>query len=210
MNFFERKKSFALLFILASMLGCKDPFDPKTKEPETGFLVIEGYINVGTNAVTKITLSRTNKISKSRIIDKELLALVAIEDGEGNQYSLNRDEAGTYVSDALSLPVNGQYRVSIRTTKGEQYFSQYMQPIVSPEIDSLTWRRVPDGVDIYVSTHDNQNQVHYYQWDYEEIWEIQSPYLSFYKYTPNGISDRPEDEVQMFLRCWKYEYPTNL
>jgi hypothetical protein len=197
------------LAISIVIVACKEPFDPKIQGVETGFLVVDGYINLGANAITSIRLTRTSKISESSRIISETGAVVNIEDQDGNQYPLAHQGLGVYVSPELNLSTENTFRLSILTSEGKQYYSQFEESYITPEMDSVVWRRVDAGVGIYVNTHDPDNNLHYYQWDYEEVWEIRSPYFSFYYYD-GQIKSRPDPEILEMFKCWKYEYPSQL
>jgi hypothetical protein len=200
-----------LLVTLIVTLGCKDPFSPDLPFKKSNFLVIEGYINVGVDAVTVIRLSRTVRVSEPQagpLMEQD--AIIVIEDALDNTYSLTELENGVYVSDTLTLPLDRQYRIRISTTGEEkEYVSEFTTPIQTPAIDSVSWARVARGVDINVATHDPENKTLYYQWDYEETWETKSPFFSFYGYNGDFYL-RDEPEILAMKRCWKTAVPENL
>jgi hypothetical protein len=199
--------SFLLLIIA---MGCKEPFDANIAGEETGFLVVEGYINVGNDAVSTIKLSRTTDVSESMQQVRESNAVIAIEDEQGNQFFLEESEEGIYTSEKLSLSIEQKFRISILTAAKKQYYSRFEQPIVTPAIDSLIWDRVSEGVAINVFTHAPNNNTRYYQWDYEEAWEVKSPFMTHYYYSGGQILLRPLDERDKMSLCWKYDYPNRL
>jgi hypothetical protein len=198
------------VLILVILLSCKEPFTPKIEGEETGFLVVEGYINLGPDAITTIRLSRTSKVAESiRLID-ENGATVHIEDENGNIYPLVNQGMGKYISPELSLSTENRFRLSILMQNEKQYYSEFEESFVTPPIDSVVWRRIYEGVGIFVNTHDPDNNIHYYQWDYEEVWEIRSVALSWYDYAGGEIVPRPVEEIEAMFKCWKYDYPKRL
>jgi hypothetical protein len=198
----------ALLFF--ALLSCKEPFTPEIQGEDTGFLVVEGYINLGSNAVTTIRLTRTNKVAESTQLIPEIGAIITIEDDHGNTYPLPHTGMGKYVSSELSLSTEHKFRLSILTQEGKQYYSQFEESFAVPPIDSLVWRRIYEGVGIFVNTHDPDRKIHYYQWDYEEVWEIRSAALSWYDYAGGQMVPRPDAEIEAMYKCWKYDYPKRL
>jgi hypothetical protein len=203
------RRIFLLSLLLA--VSCKDPFTPDIKFTETNLLVVEGYINVGTDAVTTIRLARTVPVDST--LTEPLMetgATILIEDNQENIFPLMEQGNGIYQSGTLSLPPDREYRLRISTSNEQRYTSEFLTPIVTPAIDSVSWTRDMNGVDIYVNTHDPQNNTHYYQWDYEEIWEDRSPYLSVYKYENGQLVQRSNEEIQRMRRCWRREIPTEL
>jgi hypothetical protein len=195
------------ILVMLLVVGCREPFDLKIQGEETGFLVVEGYVNLGTNAVTTIRLTRTSRISDSLQLVTEGGAAVTIEDEIGNSYSLTDKGTGIYESGVLSLSGETKFRLSIQTQEGKQYYSQFQEPLITPAIDSVVWMRNNDGVGIYVSTKDPDNKVKYYQWDHEEVWEIWSAYHSFYEFKNNTLVPRPDAEILARFKCWKYDHP---
>ncbi len=193
------------------MFGCKDPFSPNLSFKETHFLVVEGYINVGTDAVTVIKLSRTVSLKEPNAEPlMEEGASVSIEDDLGNTYSLTETKAGIYTSALLSLPLDRQYRIQISTNE-QEFLSEFTTPIQTPAIDSITWKREGDeGVNIRVATHDPYKSTLFYQWDYEEIWELRSSYLSVYDYTNGSFVPRENEEIRNMLVCWRRNTPSDL
>lgn len=204
---------FSIIIILCGLFvwgACKDPFEPEIRGDESGFLVVEGYINVGEDAVTTIRLSRTTPVTQPGIQLVEADALVRIEDEEGNFFELSEQSEGVYKSEALSLSLERQWRISVLTKHGKQYYSEFVQSRVTPPIDSISWRRVNEGVEIYVTTHDNENETRFYQWDYEEVWTITSLHHTFFIYQGGTVKPRPEQETIDMFRCWKYQQPQGL
>ena len=106
-------------------------------------------------------------------------AEVNIEGENHETFPLYENGNGVYVSSAaLNLNSNEKYRLQIKTRDGKEYVSDFATVKNTPAIDSISWQRENGGLKIYVNTHDPQNNTKYYQWKYEETWEIHSAYLS--------------------------------
>jgi hypothetical protein len=81
-------------------------------------------------------------------------------------------------------------------------------------MDSVSWTKENDGVQIYVTTHDDLNKSIYYRWEYDETWEIHSAYYAFYKYANTNANNynivpRGSAEPNIFY-CWKYDTLRNI
>lgn len=191
------------VFGLLLLTNCRDPFEIKSGYGEGGFLVVDGYINVG-EGITSIKLSRTTPLSESVTLIRETGATVLIEDDEFS-YLLLEQSNGTYISEELGLTVNNQYRLRITTMDGNVYLSEYTSPTQVPPIDSVSWTQDQQGVKIFVTTHDPLNNTQYYKWHFEEVWEQQSAALSFIKYEGGQFSNRSNDDIKNAYTCWRYD-----
>lgn len=207
---FRTGKVLALSIFLC-LFGCKDPFIADVKLLTSNFLVVEGYINVGADAVTTIRVSRTVPINSTQeYAQVEEGAVIQIQDDQDEFYDLSEGEGGVYSSEPLSLPLDRQYRIRIETSDGKRFYSEYSTPIQSPAIDSVYWTRDAEGVTIKVDTHDPGQSTLFYQWNYEEDWETQSPHLSFYRFSKGEFFPREDDEITAMHLCWKRARPLKL
>ena len=154
-------------------VSCKERYNITLPPAQTGLLVVEGFIN--TSGVTEIKLSRTTLVD-ARNMEFEKNAVVRIEADDNTIFPLTEMDSGKYVSPELQLDLNKKYRVNIKTTGNKEYVSSYEAPIITPPIDSITWIRYNDGVEIYVNAVDKQNNTGYYRWEYDETWEFKSEY----------------------------------
>jgi hypothetical protein len=201
---------FPAVCALLWFLSCKEPFEPQFPFEETNFLVVEGYINVG-EGVTTIHLMRSTPLDSHNGVIPEKEAIVVIEDNADNEFVLTHAGDGVYKSDHLILPADRQYRIRIVTSNDRVYRSAFTDPIHTPEIDSVYWEWSPTQLEMFVTTHDGPDRTVYYQWDFEEIWEIQSVYRTLYSYEGGGrFAPRPNNEIDSMYRCWKYSYPKRL
>lgn len=189
------------IFIILFSIGCKKPFEHEAISDSASLLVVEGIIN--TSGQTNIYLSRTLKLAEKTKVNNETKASVQIE-GENNiVFPLTESAPGIYSANTLNLNANQQYRLRIKTTAGKEYLSDRMSVLTTPAIDSVNWVREKDGVGIYVNTHDKNNNTKYYQWDYEETWEIESSVFSELVYKDNKMQNRSPLEIPLLYTCWK-------
>lgn len=203
-----RTRGTIFLFILVYSFSCREPFNVDGEVEGGSFLVVEGYINTGPGTTT-IKLSRTTPLNSELEPATEEGAVVAVEDENSTQYLLNGGDDGIYSAD-LNLPTTGSYRIHIFTNDGKEYFSDFESSIVTPPIDSLTWKYSTEGVDILLSTHDDTNTTKYYQFDYEETWEVHPTFSSDFKYQGKRLVQRTIEEALAMYLCWKSSTPPDL
>ncbi len=197
-------KHWVLMFF---MLGaCTDKYVANIKGQATGFLVVEGFINI--TGTTNIQMSRSTGLD-SPIVIPETGAQVEIQSTSGASIPLSEMTTGNYSDTGLSLDPTQLYRLHIKTSNGKDYLSDLSSVYVSPPIDSLSWSAASDGVTIYVTTHNPSVQPGYYQWSYEETWKYTSRYQSQWEYVGGGAYIlRPESD--MFFTCWRSDISTTI
>ena len=175
------KQKINLLYLALSVLvitACKKPFTPTelAVDPHQ-YLVIEGFINSG-NDSTFIHLSRTKKVDTLRTIINESGAVVSVESDQNGTYPLVEQRAGIYASAPLNLDPSHKYRLRIKTTDGKEYLSDFVPVKQTPAIDDIGFHAKSDGLQVYVNTHDANNNTRYYRWDYIETWQFRTRYRS--------------------------------
>jgi len=190
-------KGFVLLMISCSCFifsGCITEYMAKGINEEQNILVVEGTITEGESYITlSRSLNLTDNNPASIIYVNNALVYIACDDGT----SIQADESGStggasnglYTIRTGNLNMERKYRLIIEieeedTKSGDcktfTYSTEYANPIVTPEIDSVFWTKKDKGqpVIIHVATHDTENRVLYYRWTYEEEWEIRSDFSS--------------------------------
>lgn len=211
------RRTIYLLVIVLMIIGCKEKYNPGIVYPNTGYLVVEGFINSGPGTTT-IRLSRTVKLTDAVSVKTETGATVRVEGDDNSTYPLVPQSAGVYTAGTLPLSDARKYRLYIKTSNGKEYRSDFMSVIRTPKIDSISWTRETDGVDIHINTHDPKNKTWNYTWNYEETWEFRAAYAPVLKYRldgsgvavavdyifPNGAQDLSG------YRCWQYENSVNI
>ena len=197
------------LLLICIGFSCKKAFTPQAiTSDQNRYLVIEGQINTG-NDSTVIKISRTQKIDTVHTINAERSAIVVVESDAGDTYNLTENAAGFYVSPKLGLNGTHQYRLRIKTTDNKEYASDFVTVKNSPPIDSVGFAARPDGVRIYVNSHDPANATRYYRWDFNEEWQFHAKYISAYH--SNGIdSIKPRKVSEQVYSCFANDASSNI
>jgi hypothetical protein len=201
-------KKLLIIFLVLSCAGaCKEAYDPPVISTNHSFLVVEGFINSGPDS-TVIRLSRTAKLNDAAAPAPETGATVTIEGSDGSTYLIQEISPGKYSHPFLLNP-GIQCRLHIVTSAGKEYRSDFVPIKTSPPIDSINWKQVPEGIEIYANTHDPQNASTYYLWNYSETWEFHSVYFSQFEYDPvlDTLVPRP---VDTFYYCWQGDLSNNI
>jgi hypothetical protein len=178
--FLAMRNIFYFVAFLAIAFGCKQLYEPPAQAQNTRLLVVEGFINGGQGPTT-FFLSRTGDL-QDHSARPEYGAQVKVEGDDGSGFLFVDSLNGKYYYPQLFLNGNAKYRVHVTTSDGKEYTSDYTPVRHTPPIDSITWQMEDNGVRLYVNTHDPQNVTKYYQWKYDETWEIHSTYYSSLKY----------------------------
>ncbi|HUQ97708.1 MAG TPA: DUF4249 domain-containing protein [Chitinophagaceae bacterium] len=197
------------LFLLCFVAGCKEEYYPKVKSGNQSILVVEGVLNSGEGPTT-ITLSRTLRLEDSLRLLPVNNAQVSVESKSGSVVPLyDFSGNGRYMADQLNLNAADEYRLQITTTDGMQYVSDFVSVRQNPPIDSVNWERNEQGVQLYVNTHNAENNTRYYRWEFQETWELRSGYFSTWKMV-NGIpTPRAMPEESVYL-CWRNFNSSNI
>lgn len=196
------------MFFIAVVTGCKEPFAPKLQQRDVSLLVVDGYLN-NSPEVTQIRLSRTRKLDEGTRGGGELNASMYVEDENGTiVYYFTETGDGYYIVPGMNLDTRKKYRLKINTSDGKLYASDEIIVKQTPAIDSVNWKRLNDGVGIYVNAHDAEAETKYYRWEYTETWEDRSRYFSYLDYRNGQIVDRQPDEFVYY--CWQTFNSTSL
>jgi len=196
-----------LIVALVSMVSCKEPYEPAILSSPDSSLVVEGLLNV--NGATSIKLSRTTPLENSRV-KWETGAQVDVEGKDNSIRSLVSNGTGIYSSPDLNLVAGDEYRLRIRTSVGKEYLSDFVTALQTPPIDSVSWLQEPDGLHLYVGTHDPLGNTRYYRWEYEETWEVWSFYIAGWLYIPASNTVRrilPQEDASV---GWKFDSSKNI
>ncbi|MCA8831455.1 DUF4249 domain-containing protein [Hymenobacter sp. BT728] len=193
-----------MLGLILSVSSCVEPYAPEVIQAANNYLVVEGSIN--SRGVTTIRLSRSVNLANTSAPPAESKAKVFIEQEAGGQYPLREGKVGTYTSADLTLAAGQRVRLHLTTAGGREYTSEFVSALVTPAIDSVTWKPTARGLQIAANAHDDANQTDFYRWDYEETWEFTTRYVSKVEYKNGKMVDRLED----INRCWTTQASTNV
>ncbi|MGZ3943686.1 MAG: DUF4249 domain-containing protein, partial [Mucilaginibacter sp.] len=116
---------------------------------------------------------------------------------------------GKYVSATLSLDNTAKYRLRIKTADNREYVSDFVPVTNPPAIDSVSFAVKSNGIQMYVSTHDPQNNTHFYRWEYEETWVLHTAFFSLYKSNGDTVTERDLTNDQIY-QCWRSDTSTTI
>ncbi len=202
--------------LLLQVIACKEKYDLPFTGPARGYLVVEGYINRGAGPTT-FKLSRTIALVDTINVNPERSAIVTVEGNDNSSVTLTEIGTGTYSVNQLFLTAGRQYRLHIKTKDGKDYYSDFTPLKATPVIDGISWERIDKGVELFVNTHDAQNNTRYYRWEYEETWEFHSSHYSVLEYifnpatgAPRKVQYRDPVSANKLFYCWKSEKSSSI
>lgn len=200
-----------------SLWGCITPYEPEIKENIADILVVEGIIQEGYNTVIK--LSKAKPIT-SKHQTEAVDGVITILCDDGTRYPMEPLTekgvvvTGSYVA-ASSVTLNSHAKYALHiTTGGKEYQSAFVTPVKTPPIDQVTWteNKAAEQIEVFVSTHDPENQISCFQWMYEENWEhISNGYTNLW-YDPVTETVLPLDInlPNNVYHCWKTAHSNRL
>jgi hypothetical protein len=201
------KRILHIIFFLALAWGCKKPYQPEAIQATHRFLVVDGVINVAGDARTTVTLSRTRNLSDTFLTSPETSASIQIQAQGGLSYPLQEQPGGIYVADHLSLNPSALYRLSIATSDGKKYLSDFVPVKNTPPIDSISWVQDKD-LRLFVSTHDPSDKARYYRWDFVESWQTEAPLNTILGHADGFIFY--VDSTNQTFDCWTHAPSTEI
>ena len=198
-----------MLLLLGTITQCKKPFVPAVFTKGDNYLVVDGFINTSPGGITTIVLSRTKNLTDTVVNIPERSAKIAVQSAAGITYPLQETGAnGNYISNALTLDNNGQYKIAVTTADNNQYQSDFVSTRQTPAIDSVSWHQNSKGLNLYVNTHDPANNTRYYRWQYIQTWEYRSQLETIWGIA-NGLAyvRSPADQVHI---CYNTTLSSNI
>lgn len=200
-----RKYFLSILLLNVLLFGCIEPYDPPQISNSKKFLVVDGQMDVETGkAVVNLSTIRNLSVEADTLDTRISGATVTILIN-GSEFPLTESEKGSYSAEGLIMHYNDICQLIFRHA-GDTYETAEVSIRETPEIDSVTYTADETGVELQVTTHDPQNDTHYYQWQFEETAEYTSTFFSNYYY--DGTEVRPQDPY--IYRCWKESNSTNI
>lgn len=209
-----RKMLYCCLGIL--LVCCKEKYIPRISSPDSGYLVVDGYINA--TGPAEIRLAHTLPLQDTTKTTYETQAQVLLQGDDNSSYPLTESSKGVYTNNGLTLNKAHLYRLFIKTKAGTQYASEYVKVKNAPEIGAIDWAFERDGLQLYVNTSDPNNNTWYYRWETDETWEFHSRYQTQLQYVYGPEGDivgteyrRPDKQPDTTLYyCWQRELSTNV
>jgi len=197
------RKAIGLVFVLlATLLGCRTPYEPEVPATELRVLVVEGYLDTE-GLKSELKLSRTAPLGASSAFIPELRAKVLLKSASGQVFPLTETGLGTYIFER-NIDEKQSYLLEIELSSGERYVSENLQPIVTPEIIDAGFKRDEEGVEVFVSTQGNANADDFL-WTFEETWVFRPRIRTAYIYVPEIKNVRDQKEAEQTSLCFKTE-----
>jgi hypothetical protein len=195
------RKAIGLVFVLlATLLGCRTPYEPEVPATELRVLVVEGYLDTE-GLKSELKLSRTAPLGASSAFIPELRAKVLLKSASGQVFPLTETGLGTYIFER-NIDEKQIYLLEIELSSGERYVSEGLQPIVTPEIIDAGFKRDEEGVEVFVSTQGNANADDFL-WTFEETWIFRPRIRTSYIYVPEIKNVRDQKEAEQTSLCFK-------
>lgn len=181
------------------LMACREPYEPELSSFDHNILVVEGYIDIG-EIPSQFRISRTNPIYAEIASDPQTQAQVSIEGEREGVWLLNHQGEGVYSLEG-TLPQNQSYRLAVNLDN-TSYASAFVNPIITPEIDTISYEKSSGGLKIYASTQ-GDDEAKFFLWGYEETWIYRTPYVSYFEYDLE-LRDFVRHDQSLF-QCWDTE-----
>jgi len=188
--------------------ACIDPYTTEFLSVDYGILVIDGYFVP--NDTTRIRLSRTVTMDSPESIAPEPPAEVWVEGDNGFRSTLKTTDARLYTMPPMSVDYHAKYRLTVRTSDGREYASDYVPVAPRTTVDSVVVHEQPGSEEVTFSVfaHDPSNASWYYSYQYDETWEYSAANYSIYEYK-NGVVVPRLSAAELFS-CWKTRPSTDI
>ena len=197
------RKAIGLVFVLlATLLGCRTPYEPEVPATELRVLVVEGYLDTE-GLKSELKLSRTAPLGASSAFIPELRAKVVLKSTSGQVFPLTETGTGTYIFER-NIDEKQSYLLEIELSSGERYVSESLQPIVTPEIIDAGFKKDEEGVEVFVSTQGNANADDFL-WTFDETWIYRPRIRTAYIYVPELKNVRDRKDSEQTSLCFKTE-----
>ena len=150
-------KNLLYIIIAVILTGCIEPYIPKGVSEISGWLVIEGTISDNESVfILRTSIGLSERLTGEETVDD---AFVYVEKDTGEQLPGVNKGDGIYVVTTGELDAGMKYRLYVEA-EGEEYRSDFLYPLFTPEIDSIAPLKKGEGEPIYicVNTHDPNDQ----------------------------------------------------
>lgn len=169
----------SLFALVLTLDACVEPFSAPETSSDAQYLVIDGFLNMGTDT-SWVNLSHTQNASATEAYLNETGAVITAEEEQGVTFSFTEKGNGTYYLPPQNFNKSAKYRMRIKTGGGKEYVSAYVEVKDTPPIDSLAYRydAAQEGGVMLVNTHDAGNNTRFYRWKFEETYEYRTALFS--------------------------------
>ncbi|MFS4469142.1 DUF4249 domain-containing protein [Maribacter sp. 2210JD10-5] len=176
-----RSLKISLGFLVFSLAGCLETFEPETLGFEN-ILVVEAVIT-DEFIEQEVVLSRTTPLENMEFVP-EGDATVIIANNMGDSYNFQEVQPGVYRSiEPFNAELNVDYGLSIITANGDTYFSSIEMLSGTSNLTNLQAIRTTnddgeEGVQILVDGEGIGPNSSFFRYEYEETYQIKSFYAS--------------------------------
>ncbi len=201
---------FLIIVFLASLftvIGCVEPFSPPEVNSDEGYLVIDGFLNMGSDT-SRIELSHTQNTNAQTSVLSEPGAKVTVEGEKGETFAFAEKGNGSYYLPPYAFSMAQKYRLRVKTRVGGEYLSDYVEVKNTPAIDAIEGKldTQQDAMVMQVNTHDATNSTRFYRWKFEETWEYRAAFYSSLEIV-KGVIDYRKDDINL---CWRTVKSSNI
>jgi hypothetical protein len=182
-SYFMRIRYRLSLSLFLFLAGCIEPYENKSIGSLT-LLSVEGFISTDLKQ-HQVSISRTTSIDKPEFIG-EMGAQVSIKNGN-DLINLAETSPGIYLTPVMRGIIGQTYQLLITTQRGRQVVSEEVTLKDTPEIQNLYAIFSPTvsenkggAFQIFLDTEDPTRQSQFYRWEFEETWELRTPFESNY------------------------------
>ena len=206
-----------MVFAISLLYHCSEPVDFQSSDFES-LLVIEGLIT-DEMKYQSVRATRTVPIdSDEENVVTGATVKVSIDNEVEISFFLN-DSTGTYLSEQPFAGEIGKiYQLMVTTADGQQYFSQPVEMLPTPSIDSIyaLFEPQPDPLNsgagnfsFYLATGSDEIPSRFYRWTWTSAFELSVPLPSRFLWTGGNTFISRErggenDDLQVEI-CWQMD-----
>jgi len=193
-------KAFKLIIFASCILNfaCKDSFKPEIDNNYKDLLVVNGFINIG--GITSIKVGRSIDLLDTRSSAPEKNAIILVLGEDGSEIKGTTNELGECFLPTQNLNLVKKYKLRIILASTKTYETRFLSSKATPEIENLRFSATDNGFNVLLNTYDDSNTTKYYNWDYEETWEVRVPFVSTHEFKNSEVVLRdPNINIQ---HCW--------
>lgn len=188
------------------LMGCVEPYDPPYTDSDINFLVIDGFLDSGSETAT-VKISYAMPLDTNTTVNPARNAVVNVETDDGNIIPLAETAPGVYTTKSDHFQTGRTFNLAV-SINSRHYLSDQVKLKASPVLDDLTWRADSRGITFYVDSHDVAGSTKYYQWNYTETWEYKANRYATLKWDGRQVVGLQADD--MVDICFRTENSTKV
>lgn len=182
----------AMLLAVFCLSSCIDEFEANLPDNDLQYLVVEGTICGQSDCDFYLGRSLSLNPTAEELMGRKITdARLTVCGSDNSRFPATQKEAGMYQVTLGELNSQQEYWIEIEW-EGRTYQSTPTKPLQTPAISDLHFEQPRDDkqVDILITPITNgPGELLYFQWGYQENWEIVTPYESLWDY------DQEKDEI---------------